>query len=294
MVNFKEGYPVDVAFVIRQRLADLGCEQRDLARAAAVTESYISQLLTRKKAPPAPYRTDIYDKMETFLQLPHGELTKLADLQRQEELQGKLGEPPAPLFQDMRALILRKCPREKEPYIRTIFAKQPFGELERLVTQKLLDVVKNIAREELASETWLRSMARLGDRSYEQMRVIVLEFLDADIFNVSGEHCVAFLEPLLESWDIDLATFGIEIVLNRRLVPEHLKKFAFLERPPEEPGDQEPGLEAFLKDRSFSGDATEEEIDFLKRLRFKGKRPTPLYYYRELQNFRDPLHFGTL
>jgi hypothetical protein len=205
-----------------------------------------------------------------------------------------LGELPAPLFQDMRALILRKCPREKEPYIRTIFAKQPFGELERLVTQKLLDVVKNIAREELASETWLRNMARLGDRSYEQMRVIVLEFLDADIFNVSGEHCVAFLEPLLEAWDIDLATFGMEIVLNRRLVPEHLKKFAFLERPPEEPGDQEPGLEAFLKDRSFSGDATEEEIDFLKRLRFKGKRPTPLYYYRELQNFRDPLHFRTL
>jgi hypothetical protein len=53
-------YPVDVAFVIRQRLAELDYEQRDLARASAVTESYISQLLTRKKAPPAPNRTDIY------------------------------------------------------------------------------------------------------------------------------------------------------------------------------------------------------------------------------------------
>ena len=41
---------MDVAFVIRQRLDELGYEQRDLARAAAVTESYISQLLTRKKA----------------------------------------------------------------------------------------------------------------------------------------------------------------------------------------------------------------------------------------------------
>ncbi len=284
---------MDVAFVIRQRLAALGCEQRDLARAAAVTESYISQLLTRKKAPPAPNRTDIYDKMETFLHLPRGELVKLADLQRQEELQGKLGEPPAPLFQDMRALILRKCPREKEPYIRTIFSKQPFGELERLVTQKLLDVVKNIAREELASETWLRIMARLGDRSYEQMRVIVLEFLDVDIFTVSAEHCIACLEPLLESWDIDLATFGMEIVLNRRLVPEHLKKFEFIERDPDDSGAPEPGLAAFLQDTSLSGNATEEEIAFLKRLKFKGKRPTPLYYYRELQNFRDPLHFRT-
>ena len=284
---------MDVAFVVRQRLAELGREQRDLARAAEVTESYISQLLTRKKAPPAPHRTDIYDKMGTFLQLPRGELARLADLQRQEELQGKLADPPPPLFQDIRALILHKCPPDKEPYLRAIFAKQPFGELERLVTQKLLDVVKNIAKDELASETWLRIMARLADRSYEQMRVIVLEFLDADIFTVSAEHCVAFLEPLLESWDMDLATFGMEIVLNRRLVPEHLKQFAFMERTPEDPDDQEPGLAAFLKDTSLSGDAMEEEITFLKRLKFKSKRPTPLYYYRELQNLRDPLHFRT-
>ena len=41
----------------------------------------------------------------------------------------------------------------------------------------------------------------------------------------------------------------------------------------------------------MSGDATEEEIEFLKRLRFKGPRPTALYYYRELQNLRDPLNF---
>jgi transcriptional regulator with XRE-family HTH domain len=284
---------VDVAFVIRQRLAELGREQRDLARAAEVTESYISQLLTRKKAPPAPHRTDIYDKMDTFLHFPRGELARLADLQHREELQEKLGEPLAPLFQDVRTLILHKCPPDKEPHLRAIFAKQPFGELERLVTQKLLDVVKNIAKEELGSETWLRIMARLANRSYEQMRVIVLEFLDADIFTVSAEHCVAFLEPLLESWDIDLATFGMEIVLNRRLVPEHLKQFAFMEKAPEDPDDQEPGLEAFLKDASLSGNATEEEIAFLKRLKFSGKRPTALYYYRELQNLRDPLHFRT-
>jgi hypothetical protein len=69
---------------------------------------------------------------------------------------------------------------------------------------------------------------------------------------------------------------------------------AFVEQNPEDPSDQEPGLEAFLKDPSLSGEATEEEIAFLKRLKFKGKRPTPLYYYRELQNLRDPLHFRTL
>jgi len=278
--------------VIRQRLEELGAEQRDLATAAQVTESYISQLLTRKKPPPAPNRTDIYDKMERFLKLPRGELAGLADLQRKEELKRRLGDaPPAPLFKEVRELILRKCHPDSHKDMRAIFEGQAFGELERLVTQKLLDVVKKVAREELENERWLRLVARLSGRSYEQMRVIVLEFLDTDIFHLSAEHCVAFLDPLIESWDIDLATFGVEIVLNRRVARGYLKKFEFVEREPEQPSGEEPGLREFLRDPSLSGDATEEEIEFLKRLRFKGKRPAPLYYYRELQNLRDPLHF---
>jgi transcriptional regulator with XRE-family HTH domain len=284
---------VDVSLVIKHRLEDLGFEQRDLARAAEVTESYISQLLNRKKAPPAPNRTDIYDKMGRFLKLPSGELTKLADLQRQEELKRKLADPPAPLFREVRELVLRKCKPDKQKQIRAIFEKQPFGELERLVTQKLLDVVKRVAKEELESENWLRLLARLSDRSYEQMRVAVLEFLDTDVFDVSLESWVSFLDPLIESWDIDLATFGVELVLNRRMAPGHPKRFEFVEKEPKPAFDQEPGLTEFLQDASLSGDATKEEIEFLKKLRFKGKRPTPLYYYRELQNFRDPLHFRT-
>ena len=43
---------MDVSLLIRQRLRELGLDQKDLAAAAQVTESYISQLLTRKKAPP--------------------------------------------------------------------------------------------------------------------------------------------------------------------------------------------------------------------------------------------------
>jgi transcriptional regulator with XRE-family HTH domain len=284
---------MDVSLVIRHQLNELGLEQRDLATAAQVTESYISQLLTGKKAPPAAHRTDMYEKMEAFLKLPSGELSDLADLQRIEELKRKLGDPPAPLFKEVRELILRKCALDKEKQIRAIFEKQPFGELERLVTQKLLDVVKRVAKKELESEDWLREVAQLSNQGYEQMRVVILEFLETDIFNVSIENCVSFLEPLIESWDIDLETFGIEIVLNNRVVSEHLKKLEFVETEPEQLFEEEPGLKEFLKDDGLSGDASEEEIAFLRKLRFKTKRPTPIYYYRELQNLRDPLHFGT-
>ena len=195
------------------------------------------------------------------------------------------------MFHEVRELILRKCARDKEKQIRAIFEKQTFGELERLVTQKLSDVVKRVAKEELDSENWLHQVARRSGRSYEEMRVIILEFLDTDVFNVSVENCVSFLDPLIESWDIDLNNFGMEIVLNHRLVPGHPKKFEFVEKEPDQPSEEEPGLKEFLKDSSLSGTATEEEMEFLERLRFKGKRPTPLYYYRELQNLRDPLHF---
>ena len=284
---------MDVCLLIKQRLEELGLEQKDLAAVAEVTESYISQLLTRKKLPPAPGRTDIYGKMAKFLKLPSDKLSKLVDLQRMEELKRHMGDPSAPLFHEVRELILRKCAPDKEKQIRAIFEKQPFGELERLVAQKLSDVVKRVAKEELESKNWLHLVARHSGRSYEEMRVIILEFLDTDVFNVSVENCVSFLDPLIASWDIDLATFSMEIVLNRRLTPRQPKKFEFVEKEPDQP-EEEPGLKEFLKDSSLSGTATKEEMEFLKKLRFNGKRPTPLYYYRELQNLRDPLHFRAL
>jgi len=285
---------MDVCLVIKERLEQLGLEQKDLAAAAEVTESYISQLLTRKKLPPAPDRTDIYEKLGRRLKLSSGKLAKLAELQRREALKRDLEDPPAPLFQEVRELVLRKCASEVQQQIRAIFEKQPLGELERLVTQTLLDVIKRVAKEELKSEDWLRSVARHSGRSYKQMRVTILEFLDTDVFHLSAANCVSFLDPLIDSWDIDLSTFGMEIVLNRRLAPGHSKRFAFVETDPDQPSGGEPGLSAFLNDASLSGNLTREEIEFLKRLRLDGKRPTPLYYYRELQNLRDPLHFRTV
>ena len=74
-----------------------------------------------------------------------------------------------------------------------MFEKHPFGEVERLVTQKLLDVGKRVAKEELESENWVHQVARLTGRSYEEMRVSILEFLDTDASNLS-------LRTALPSW----------------------------------------------------------------------------------------------
>ena len=200
----------------------LGVKQ-DLAAAAEVTDSYISQLLTRKKLPPAPDRTDIYDKMGRFLKLSGSKLAELASAQRAKAIKSGAGQPPAPLFLEVRETILRKCAPEKQQQVREIFQQQPFGEFERFVTQNLLDVIKRVARKELDNDVWLQAVARLSRHSYKQMRVIILQFLDTDIFSLSGEDCASFLDPLINSWDIDLSTFSLEIVLNQRLVVGQLQ-----------------------------------------------------------------------
>ena len=282
---------MDVCFVIQQRLKELGLEQRDLAAAAQVTESYISQLLTRKKAPPAADRTDLYEKMNAFLKLPKGQLSAMVEAQRREELQKKLADPPAPLFQEVRELIIRKCKTEKRAQVREIFENQAFGELERLVTQTLLDVTKRIARKELENENWLRNAAKLRHQSYEEMRTLTLDFLDTDVFNVSIDHCSAFLNPMVDSWDIDLKTFGMEIALRKGLASTPFLKFQFVETVGGYSSEQEPGFQEFLRNAAMSGAATKEELEFLKNLRFRRKSPSALYYYRELQSLRDPLHF---
>jgi hypothetical protein len=269
----------------------LGYEQKDLARASQVTDSYISQLLTRKKAPPGRDRTDIYEKMELFLQLEPGELGRLAESERAEAIKRKLGQAPEPLFQEFRDLVLRKCLPEKRDQVRAVFEGQPFGTLERLVTQILLEVVQRIAREELNSERWTRLAERVGGRSHEEMRVIVLEFLDADVFQVSNESCTAFIDPLVESWEVDLDSFRLSIVLDRSLVADPHRTFKFVETPAANDSVEDSGLADFLKDPQLSADVTQEEVGLLRQQRLRGMRPNKLYYYRALQNLRDPLHF---
>jgi hypothetical protein len=229
--------------------------------------------------------------MNVFLKLPKGQLSAMVRAQRAEELKKKLADPPAPLFREVRELIVRKCVSSKRMQIRGIFDKQSFGELERLVTQKLLDVTKGIVREELNNESWLRNAAKLRRQSYEELRAMILEFLETEVLDLSIEHCSAFLDPVIDSWDIDLKTFAMEIILNERLAATQIMKFQFVEVGASLPGEEEPGLKEFLRTTAMSGDATAEELEFIKSLRFRGRKPSPLYFYRELQSLRDPLHF---
>ncbi len=279
---------------VRSRLVALDYGQNDLARAARVTDSYVSQLLTRRKSPPAPERTDIYGKMEALLQLERGELERLVEIERADEIKRKLAQAPQPLFRGFRALLLGKCAPQRRAEVRAEFEREPFGVLERMVARSLLTAVQSVARRELDSEDWLRLAATVGGRSLEQMRVLVLEFLDAEVYDVSNDSCTAFLDPLVESWDVHLDDLRLEITpapragggpganLRHRRAGCRRRR---LRIPP-------PLSLEFLGDGALAGDVTEEEADLLRAHTFGSRQPTKLYYYRALQNLRDPIHFG--
>ena len=281
---------MDISILVKRRLGEMGLDQKDLAAAAGVTESYISQLLAGKKTPPSPSRTGIYEKIGQFLGFAGGELSKLAELQRLHDLKRKIVDVPRPLLQDCRELLLRKCPANTRPAVQRIFEKEPFGELERLVTQTVLAVTQTVVTENPPTEDWLRSIALASGRDLKEIRDASLEFADADVFH-TGNTRVLFLDRMIASWDIDLKSFALEIKLSRDGAFGETKRFEFLEKPRPQPFAIERGLEQFLSDKSLSGDATDDEIRFLTRLNFAGRRPTALYYYRELQSLRDPLHF---
>ena len=204
---------MDVSLVIKQRLSELGLDQRDLATATQVTESYVSQLLTRKKAPPAPGRTDIYGRQD-------GQVSQTA------RWRNSRGWPKVPSatkrsrnassnpLSPFSANAATWCCASASPsaiWRSSHMLRRTASEIPN--NEELLDVAQAVAKEELRSETWLRSMAQVSGRSYEQMRVATLEFLDTDVFNVSVENCVSFLDPIVDSWDLELKTFAMEVAL---------------------------------------------------------------------------------
>jgi transcriptional regulator with XRE-family HTH domain len=277
---------MDFAFVVRQRLEQLGIGQRELANGSDVTESYISQLLRRKKLPPLPNRTDLYEKMGKILEMPRAELARLAALEHRDALNEKWQEPPAARFGPMRELILRKCRPARLEQMRSTFEKQPFGELERIVTRTLIAVARDETQMHARDEGWMRSIAGHGPDSYREMRVRRIDLLDSDPRGSLGDFSL-FLDPLIEWWDFDLDGFTLEV----QLASGSLRRFGFREDA-DAPDREEPELRKFLRDATLSSGATADEIDFLRRIRFPGgERPTTLFYYRTLQSLRDPLNF---
>ena len=283
---------MSITIMIKKRLDELGLEQRDLALAAQVTESYISQLLNHRRVLPAPERTDIYEKMDAVLKLPPGRLASMVTHERREELLRNIGDETLPLYPEARTHILLKCRPSRKRAVQAIFDKRAFGELERLITQTMVDILKPMVHADSEDEDRLRTALTSPEEYRVDLANQALEFLDADILHLPQKAFSDFLDLFIDSWDFDLVAFEMRVTLNGGGNGAGFRRFRFTEIFHEDRSTKEPGFIKFLAKPTLSGSATEAEIEFLRSLRFTTGRPTALYYYRELQNIRDPLHIS--
>src|SRR5881296_1614259 len=80
--------PVKVGLLMRRRLRELKRTPRELAEAVQVPETYIADLLAGRRRPPAPGRTDVYDRMTKFLRLHRNDLPTCARAEREGDTGG--------------------------------------------------------------------------------------------------------------------------------------------------------------------------------------------------------------
>ncbi len=55
---------------------------------------------------------------------------------------------------------------------------------------------------------------------------------------MSSGNCLSFFDPLIDSWDVDLETFSMVVILSRRLTRARTKKLEYTEMT--EAGDATP------------------------------------------------------
>lgn len=203
--------PIKVSQLVRRRLKELKRTPRELAEAVQVSEEYVADLLAGRRSPPAPGRTDLYDRMTKFLRLHRNDLPTCAKVER--EAIGTKRTRPDP---KVRALLLALCEPTMAKKLDRRFVKrdQETASLDRLIAQRLLEVAQGFVRRQLDDEVGIRVAANREGVTYLQMRMRLLEFLDATVESLSVTDHDIFIRPRIGFWEIDLETQAMRIVLR--------------------------------------------------------------------------------
>ncbi len=201
--------PIEVHRLLTMRLKELEQTSEALAEAAEVPVKFIDDILAGNRLPPRPGRSDIYDRMASFLKVALSDLDSCAKLERGDPSTSKPRTPkPA-----IRNVLLELCDPKTAKKLEARRAKQGPAELVGYI-QRVLDVVQRTVRRSLADRMGLRLQARHSGRTYESARLEVLEFLDTTAATLTAAEVSKFVQPRIALWDVDLETGVLRVVMQ--------------------------------------------------------------------------------
>jgi len=204
--------------LLKERLSETEQSTADLAEAAGVPPQYVSDLVSGRRQPPWPARTDVYEKMTRFLRLGRNDLAACATAER--ELAGHDGLAPD---SEVQAQVLELCNSETANALRPR-ARDRHGEIPDLIG-RVLSVVQSNALRSLDAQIPLRLAATRSGSTYAEMRMHVLEFLEATPGTLTLEHLADFVRPHVSHWDVDLDSGVLRVVLRPAISTErHVRR----------------------------------------------------------------------
>lgn len=206
--------PPTIADTLKERLKLKKRTTKELAEAAEVPEDYIEQLISGKRRPPLPSRTDIYEKITRFLEFGRNDLAAVASAERAATASVDTKPPASGSWEMLLELCDPETARELERR-----ARGGDSELAGLI-QRVLGVAQGSVRRTLDDQIGLRIAAAQGGNTYEALRLRVLEFLDATPGTLSAEDVTHFVKPRISKWDADLASGVLKVVLRAHETPE--------------------------------------------------------------------------
>src|ERR1044071_2473191 len=194
--------PVKVGELVRRRLRELKRTPRELAEAVQVSEVYIADLVAGRRRPPPPGRMDVCAPMTKFLKLHRNDLPTCAKAERDGETKSKRRPHP-----EIRRQFLALC---LDPMRARALARR----LERIIAGGRLEVARGFVRRQLDDDVGIRIAASRDGCTYLEMRMKLMEFLDATPEGLTPEDGEEFVRPRIAGGDLDLDTHAMRIVLR--------------------------------------------------------------------------------
>jgi len=201
--------PVKVGQLVRRRLKELKRTPRELAEALQVSERFIAEIVSGRRRPPGPTRADVYAPMTKFLRLHRNDLPTCARAEREGE--GPTRRKPSPRVRD---LLLEMCAPDRARTLTRRVTQKGGSALDALVAQRLLEVAQGFVRRQLDDEVGIRVAASRDGCTYLELRMKYLEFLDATPSSLTPTDVEDFMRPRIGTWDLDLETQTMRIVLR--------------------------------------------------------------------------------